>query len=277
MIRAGCHIARHLLLLGLLIAGCSGPAGEPSSTATSRESHTAKPMNLVLVSLDTLRADRLGCYGCPMPISPFLDALSCRAVQAEDVLAQNPSTIRSHRAIFTGRYIYQHQPGPPAPEITLAGRLAAAGYATAAYTDGGLMHARYGNDPGFQVYNDEGGGFAPVIAGGLDWLDGRDGETPFFMFLHTYDIHYPYTPPEPFADMFLPGDDPPYHLGADHGQDYWNGLGLSRDEFIWISRRYDGGVRAADRDMMRLWMALRDRDRLDDTVVIVVSDHGESL
>ncbi|MCD4654313.1 sulfatase [bacterium] len=236
----------------------------------------AEPMNLVLVSLDTLRADRLGCYGYPLPTSPFLDELSRYCVQATDVLAQNPSTILSHRAIFTGLYVHQQTSGKAPANKTLAGKLAGKGYVTAAFTDGGLMHRQYGNDPGFNLYDDEGGGLSKILDKSLTWLDNH-GDTPFFLFLHTYDIHYPYTPAEPFADMFLPKGKPPYHLGADHGQGYWNEQSLSRNEFIWISRRYDGGIRSTDGQMMRLWSELKSRELLENTVIVIVSDHGESL
>ncbi|MBN1296465.1 sulfatase [bacterium] len=255
------------------LAACDRPGGDGRTAAAPASSRSR---NLVLVSLDTLRADRLGCYGHPLGTSPFIDALSRRALTVVDVLAQNPSTILSHRAIFTGRYVYQLDPGPARAEATLAGILSGRGYSTAAFTDGGLMNEQYGNGPGFDVYDDSGGGFIPVMDRGMQWMDAcTDG--PFFLFLHTYDVHYPYTPPDPFADMFLPEGEPPYHLGADFGQDYWNRLALDRGGFEWISRRYDGGVRRTDADMMRLWSALAARGRLEDTVVVVMSDHGESL
>ncbi len=193
-----------------------------------------------------------------------------------DVLAQNPATILSHRAIFTGLYVHQQSRDLHRLHSTLAGRLAQAGYATAAFTDGGLMNAKFGNNPGFGSYNDEAGGAAAVFRRGLDWIDSNPIK-PFFVFLHTYDIHYPYTPPAPFDNMFLPAGDSPYHLGADHGKGYWNKLSLERDEFVWISRRYDGGIRSTDQEVMRLLSELKDRGLMENTTVVVLSDHGESL
>lgn len=247
-----------------------------SDTSIEKASVAEAQWNLIVISLDTLRADRLGCYGYSLPTSPFLDALSKRSILASDVLAQNPSTILSHRAIFTGQYVYQQAPGRAPDHRTLAGQLALAGYRTGAFTDGGLMHSQYGNDSGFEVYNDQAGGFKPVIDRGLAWIDSPDTR-PFFLFLHTYDIHYPYTPSAPFDDMFLPSGVPPYHLGGDYGQEHWNSLDISREEFIWISRRYDGGVRATDLQMQRLWSRLQQRELLDRTLIVVLSDHGESL
>jgi len=247
-----------------------------SVPSENSESKNIKPLNLILISLDTLRSDRLGCYGYPLPTSPFIDELSRHSVIATDVLAQNPSTILSHRSIFTGKYVYQQPPGRASQKDTLAGKLAAQNYCTAAFTDGGLMHRRYGNDPGFDVYNDQGGGLAANIDRSMAWLDTLSDRA-FFLFLHTYDIHYPYTPPEPFADVFLPPGEPPYHLGSDYGQDYWNKQNLNRNEFIWISRRYDGGIRSTDTNLTRLWSELKSRKLLENTVVLLVSDHGESL
>jgi arylsulfatase len=259
------------LIVMMLLSGCA-----PTDTPTVLSPDHTTGMNLLLICLDTLRADRLGSYGYDLPTSPFMDMVSKNSIVMPDVLAQNPSTILSHRAIFTGHYVFRQTNGPAPAETTMAGRLADVGYATAAFTDGGLMSERFGNDPGFQLYNHDAGGTKKVFQRGLDWLDSRSDQ-PFFMFLHTYDIHYPYTPPAPFDKMFLPDGEPPYHLGDKHGQEYWNDLDLTREEFIWLSRRYDGGVRHTDRDMMKLWMELQRRGLLDNTIVIVLSDHGESL
>ncbi len=260
-----------IFIMITMIFGC----GSPEVPTVQSPEHT-HGMNFLLICLDTLRADRLGSYGYDLPTSPFMDMLSRKSVVMPDVLVQNPSTILSHRAIFTGHYVFRQTDGPAPPDTTMAGRLADAGYATAAFTDGGLMDARFGNDPGFQLYNHDAGGTKKIFRRGLDWLDSRP-DKPFFLFLHTYDIHYPYTPPEPFDNMFLPDGEPPYHLGDKYGQEYWNGLDLNRDEFIWLSRRYDGGIRHTDRDMMHFWMELQRRGLLENTIVVLLSDHGESL
>lgn len=256
----------------LLTVGCNRDDVSKYQQAEQSE----KPMNVLMICLDTLRADRLGCYGYNLPTSPFMDALSRQTVLLTDVLVQNPSTVQSHRAIFTGNYVYK-QTRQPAPEShTIAGMLTQAGFATAAFTDGGLMSARFGNAPGFELYNDAAGGSKRVFARGIDWIDSNPGK-PFFLFLHTYEVHYPYTPPRPFNNMFLPSGTPPYHLGKDFGQEYWNNLDLERQDFIWISRRYDGGVRYVDTVMLDLWKALIARNLLNDTIVIILSDHGESM
>jgi arylsulfatase A-like enzyme len=258
--------------LGILCTGCgNGEPQRPEQTACLSE-----PLNVVMICLDTLRADRLGCYGYDLPTSPFLDGLSRQSILLTDVLAQNPSTVLSHRAVFTGNYVFRQESGPAPASHTIAGILTEAGYATAAFTDGGLMSVRFGNNPGFDVYNDAAGGTQRVFGRGLEWIDANPGK-PFFLFLHTYDIHYPYMPPKPFDNMFLPPGDAPYHLGKDYGQEYWNGLDLERQEFIWISRRYDGGIRYTDTNMMDLWMALKNRNLLNNTIVIVFADHGESM
>ncbi len=255
-----------------LIVGC----GCGKLTQKEPTNLFSEPMNILMISLDTLRADRLGCYGYDLPTSPFMDILSQQSILLTDVLAQHPTTILSHRSIFTGNYVFRQALGPAPETHTLAGILTQAGYTTAAFTDGGLMSARFGNTPGFELYNDAAGGSKRVFSRGIDWIDSNP-EKPFFLFLHTYEVHYPYTPPRPYDDMFLPTGTPPYHLGKDFGANYWNSLNLERQDFIWISRRYDGGVRYVDTVMMDLWKALITRNLLTNTIIILFSDHGESL
>lgn len=263
-----------ILIIGFFLLNSGCDRDDLSNYQPTKQSE--KPLNVLMICLDTLRADRLSCYGYDLPTSPFMDELSRHSILLTDVLVQNPSTILSHRAIFTGNYVFRQGSGPAPESQTLAGILTKAGYATAAFTDGGLMSLRFGNAPGFELYNDAAGGSKRVFGRGVDWIDSNPGK-PFFLFLHTYEVHYPYTPPQPFNDMFLPTGEPPYHLGKDFGQEYWNNLDLKRQDFIWISRRYDGGIRYVDTIMMDLWKALVTRNLLNNTIVIIHSDHGESM
>lgn len=256
-----------LLTLGL---GCGRESdSRPAST-------DGQQRNAILISLDTLRHDRLGCYGCPSPVSPFLDAFSRHAVVFSDPLAQTPSTVTSHRAIFTSRYLYAHDAGHPLPGETLAGTFQSAGWETAAFVDGGLMNHIYGNAAGFEQYDDRGGGLEAVCSRAREWL--RPGVKPgFFLFLHTYDIHCPYTPPGQFGKMFVP--DIPFRFETEGkcGRSYFNSLNLNADDYRYIRGLYDGGVRYCDSVLEKFFVYLADSGILDDTVVVVFSDHGESL
>lgn len=241
---------------------------------TGKQASSAK--NLIVISLDTLRGDRLGCYGCSHPISPFIDRLSRRLVLFADVLSQTPSTITSHRSIFTSKYLNKQSLSYPEESETLAGRFRAAGWRTGAFVDGGLMHSRYGNSAGFQIYDDSGGGLAAVCRKGLEWCVSKE-DTPFFLFLHTYDIHCPYDPPYPYSDMFRPDTPFPYETEGKCGRTYFNNLPLTDEDKAHISGLYDGGVRACDTQLMVFFAELEQRGMIDDTVIVILSDHGESL
>lgn len=256
------------LILILLLAACSSP-GMPPTPPDFTE------MNLLVISLDTLRQDRLGVYGYPASVSPFLDRLSDQLQIFTDVSSQSSNTIASHRAIFTSKYPYTFHKGTINPDISLAGKMRAGGWETAAFVDGGKMHRSYGNHSGFTLYDDSGGGFDAVLPKARAWLQaGERGK--FFLFLHTYDIHAPYTPPHPYSKMLTTFETPLLDLTDKHPP-LLRSLDLSDDDIRYISEQYDGGVRACDADLMAFFMFLRDENLLDKTIIAIVSDHGESL
>ncbi len=271
MLKPSVMKARWLTAIILIaLFGCQRPVDPPVTTDFSG-------YNLLMISLDTLRQDRLGLYGCPDPVSPFMDTLSRHAVVFTDMFAQSPSTVRSHRAIFTSKYVFDQDAPFPSADETLAGILTRKGLTTAGFVDGGLMHRKFGNHEGFQTYDDDGGaGFKTIYPKAVDWLKSH-GATPFFLFLHTYDIHFPYTPPAPYDTMFMPDETAWFHLGAEHGHDYFNQIELKPSDYRFIDGRYNGGVRYSDSVIEDLFADLRGMDLLDRTVVAIVSDHGESL
>ena len=199
-------IATSAALLLAVCVGC-GPTGRSPSV---------KP-NLVLISIDTLRADHVGAYGYSLPTTPQIDALAGDAVRFANASSQAPSTLLSHASIFTSRL--PHQNGASIgrasrltdSSISLAELLQARGYATASFNGGIQLDAVYGLDRGFDVYVSAHPYAArpQALAGpedrlghgvnqALAWLDGVGG--PFFLFLHSYEIHHPYTPdPEDLA------------------------------------------------------------------------------
>jgi arylsulfatase A-like enzyme/predicted Zn-dependent protease len=238
------------LLAVASLAGCSKP----------------RPENVLLVTIDTLRADRLGVYGNPNGLTPHLDSIAEDGVLFEDVTAPVPITLPSHASILTGRYPTRtgvRNNGTfvlPQDETTLAEVLAKAGFRTAAVVAAHPLHRRYGLDQGFDLYDDSfpalegfrGGGpqmFFPernakaVTDRALEvWND--LGEGPRFLWVHYFDPHAPYEPPSPFAER---------HDG----------------------RPYDGEVAFVDDQIGRLLDGLG--DDLRRTLTIVTSDHGESL
>jgi arylsulfatase A-like enzyme len=260
-----------LVLLGTLglAAACHGACG-------------ARP-NILVLSLDTLRADHLSLYGYARATSPHLDALARESIVFEHALAQASATRASHNSLFQSRL--PSQTGPETP--TLAGILRANGYQTLGLTDGGMMSQTFGFARGFDRYEELGGGLAQSLPLLEAWL--RDeARAPWYVFLHTYDIHLPYAPPPPYDTSFFPEYDGPItperslevcrkirHLYE--YADFEGEVSLTPADREKMRALYDGGVLYTDRLVGRLVHLLEEQGRLDDTVLVVLSDHGEEF
>ena len=229
----------------------------------------AQPFNLLLITLDTTRADRLGCYGSPHGDTPVLDALADESCLFERAYAPVPLTLPSHASLMTGLYPPEHglrtnsgQQRLDSDVPVLAERLRKQGYQTGAFLGAFVLDHKFGLDHGFEVYDDHmelarnpfmGDGHEHMVRSGehvvdaaLRWLKGT-GRKPFFCWVHLFDPHTPYDPrPELFGERF-------------------------RD------RPYDAGIAYVDRQVDRLLYALRQSGQDSRTIVAVVGDHGESL
>ena len=237
------------------------PAETPSIEA---ESLRAGP-NLVLVTLDTLRADRLGSYGYEAAETPHLDRLAAEGVRFEQVLSPVPATLPAHASILTGQNPYRHKVRDNGTfqlqedALTLAEILDDAGYATAGFIAAFVLDAQFGIAQGFGEYTDFGdqevaetpspfpnverkGG--EVVEEAVEWLHERTG--PFFAWVHLYDPHDPYAPPEPYRSRYL-------------------------------QRPYDGEIAYTDEVVGRLLAGLEAAGHDRDTLVVIVADHGEGL
>jgi len=262
-----------VLALATLMPACS--ESQPTDTGPAR--------NVVLVSLDTLRADHLGLYGYARDTSPELDAFAQEAFVFERALAPAPNTPPSQMAMMTGLYPGRHgftgNDDTLGPGIeTLALRLRAAGVRTAGFVDGGYLRAFFGFDRGFEHYDDDGGGFAEILPKARQWLDAH-GEEPFFLFLHSYDVHAPYVSPPPFEGMF---HDQPYTGDlvptSERIDTIWREkVALTAAEMQHLVDSYDEGIRYTDDRLGAFLRHLEELGRLDDTLVIVTSDHGEEF
>jgi arylsulfatase A-like enzyme/Flp pilus assembly protein TadD len=222
----------------------------------------AADANVLLVTIDTLRADRLGCYGPKGGPTPVIDALAARGALFERAFAHNPTTLPSHANILSGLTPLSHgvsenaQSRFPAGLPTLAADLKARGYATGAFVGAFPLDSRFGLDRGFDVYDDAfparpapGGGArerraSDVVGAAVAWLDGQKGK--WFCWIHLWDPHAPYAPPEPFAARFR--DDP-----------------------------YAGEVAYVDAELGRLFAELERRGLPAGTLVVLTADHGEGL
>lgn len=265
----------------LVLAGCA--AGEAPAE---------RPQSIIILDVDTLRADHLGCYGYHLPTSPNIDALAAESVRFEWAFSQAPNTPPSQGAILSGLYPTAH--GLILPEdrmreevTTLAEALAAAGFTTAGFIDGGYMSAEFGIGQGFGHYYDNKGrglaGMGPLV---LDWLAEHAGER-FLLLVHTYDVHTPYQPPQPFRSQFLDGRPPPAsgfqatskEMEAIRLSKYYADQPqvLSDEELAYAMALYDGEIRFVD-DWVGSFMAAVRRLGLDRTALIVfLSDHGDEF
>lgn len=243
--------------------------------------------NAILFTLDTLRADRLSCYGYQRKTSPSIDALASQGTLMTRAYAQSTTTIPSHISIMTSKYlkefgIYTQSEDPlPSRHRTLAERLKEAGYATAGFIAAGFMRDTWtGLGQGFDTFVECPVGTLDgeyIINSAIDWLVEHHGER-FFMWIHLYDCHVPYDPPEPFRKRFV---DPQAayepHLSRSvlpGSSDEMTFERLNRD---YYSDRYDGAVAYTDHQVGRIVSILKDLRVLNNTLVVVAADHGECL
>lgn len=261
--------------------------------------------NVLLISLDTLRADRLGCFGYDQPTSPAIDALAATSVRFARAISQSPWTTPAHMSLFTAQYPSAHRMNQTWDyflnflyaggekraladgAITLAETLRQHGYRTLAMTGGATMSSVLGFAQGFDIYREDAARLTPRVSVALDqWLE-QFGRQPFFLFFHTFEVHAPYSHLR-FAEPLLPADDRRalHDLIAAADLDDWVTLnrrlkaylgdhGLLRREIT--SALYDGGVAAADAFMGDLFETLRRRGLFDDTIIVLLSDHGEEF
>ncbi len=232
--------------------------------------------NVVIVSVDTLRADHVGAYGYDRPTTPHLDVLATRAVVFEDAISQSAWTRPAHASMLTGLYPSEHgivgvagRPMLPPSLPTLATVLRGHGYRTAAFTGGANLSAHFGYDRGFDVYRSPGRRFENSHPEVRAWL-GENPE-PFFLFLHGFDVHRPY--------RSLPADREALGLTGARARGMQR---LCRQRALPSAlaphiAEYDAAIHRADRSLGALFGVLRDLGLDERTVVVVTSDHGEEF
>jgi arylsulfatase A-like enzyme len=238
---------------------------------------------IVLISLDTLRADHLGVYGYPRETSPEIDGFARQGFVFDRMLAPAPNTPPSQMSMMTSLYPGRHGFTGNGDKLvsgieTLAERLREAGLRTAGFVDGGYLHAAFGFDRGFDTYDYQGGGLAEILPRAMGWLDEHDDE-PFFLFVHTYDIHAPYFSPAPYDGMFheqaYSGDLIPTVERLD--SIFQKQEELDPEDLQHLVDSYDEGIRYTDYQIGRLLDDLERRGNFEDTLIIITSDHGEEF
>lgn len=251
-------------------------------TAACQKSSPSAQANVILISIDTLRSDRLGCYGYDRPTSPSIDRFAARGVRFARAIAESSWTLPSHMSLMTGLHPTSHGVTTRDDNLglgipLLAEVLGKAGYRTFGFTAGGLVRRIWGFARGFEVYEDDPRrvGLHETLGRAKETLERLDERAPYFLFLHTYDVHCPYDPPERYEEMFqtLPNQD---RLNRGCQEDF-NHLELTADDFYYIANQYDAGIRAADDLLGEFLSWLETRKGLDRTIVVITSDHGEEL
>lgn len=287
-------VTRPLVLLPALLAACGGN-GDPD-----------RP-NVILVSIDSLRADHVGCYGYGRDTTPHLDRLASEGARFEQHVSSSSWTLPAHVAMFTSMADSVHgcveATGTALNPsfVTLAERFRDAGYATGGFYGGPYLHAAFGLDQGFDDYvyaveedrevfpaeKVEDWANAPlnhlrshrgvtndqVYDAARRWMEeAREG--PFFAFVHLWDVHYDFTPPPPWDTRFDPG-----YTGPVDGTDFFRDDATYRPDMAEADLRhlvalYDGEIGWTDTFLGALREDLEAWDVADDTIVAVTSDHG---
>jgi len=280
---------RKLIVL-LLLAALS------TSFSCGRE---ARPVNVVLIGVDTLRRDHVGCYGYERPTTANIDRLAGEGVLFEDAVSQSPWTLPSFSTIHTSLYPTQHGAGGfersqgtygnrmGGTVMPLAMVLLKSGYATGAIINAPALAPDFGVDKGFEFY-DTSPRWDPRLADGttedaLKWIDSNSGG-PFFMFVHYFDPHLPYSPPKPYDTMYDTDYSGP--ISSSFDRETFNktipeivekGGPEAEAEWDHVRALYDGEITFTDKAVGELLDGLEERGLSENTLVVFVSDHGEEF
>lgn len=279
------------------------------AAACSSETPTApaRQPNLILVSIDSLRPDHLGCYGYERETSPFLDALAASGARFETAVSTTSWTLPSHVSLFTGLYgathgVVDNGLSLSGDHVTLAEVLKGEGYETAGFFGGPYLHPTFGVAQGFDTYvscmgatpGDASGdairdsAMAPDAPSHTDitgprtrervqaWAEARTTDDPYFLFVHLWDVHYDFNPPAPYATLFADAD----YDGLADGRLMTNPAirpGMAPADLAQVKALYDGEIRFTDFVLAGIIGDLRELGLLEDTVIVVTADHGEEF
>lgn len=246
--------------------------------------------NILLISLDTLRADHLNLYGYNRDTSPFMNSLAKESVVFLNAIAPSSWTLPSHISLITSLYPRSHNVIKEdnileSQIITLAQILRNHKFFCAAFTGGGFLNSHYGFAKGFDFYQENKNdafafNAAKILASfASDWLNSNKDKK-FFLFLHTYQIHNPYFSPPPFNTFFLNNNNYKKHINLEAylgGKEFYF-KPLSKEEKENIISLYDGEIRYTDESLIHpIIRELKKLKIYDKTMIIITSDHGEEF
>lgn len=261
-----------------------------------------RPPDVLLITIDTLRADHIGCYGYKRPTSPNIDGLAADGALYENVVSASSFTGPSIASIMTGKYprfttfAYANAQTRLMPEeVTIAEHFQSAGYKTAAFVCNPVLMKAAGLNQGFDHYDDEmretervrrnyrERTAPPVTDAVIAWLATLSREDAVFLWVHYQDAHGPYTPPPEFEERFRPTEPGPELQACPEGDNLGKGCvpwyqTIDRQLYANVyTGRYDAEIAFLDHHLGRLLDALRRSDRYDRAVILLTADHGEAL
>jgi arylsulfatase A-like enzyme len=301
MTRYGKPIA--LAVFGLPVLFSCSPDDESNSRARPRADESWP--NVLLISVDMLRPDHLGCYHYPRSTSPSIDRLAEEGALFENAISSTSWTLPAHAALMTSLADSVHGCVDTNRRLgdsltTLAERLKAIGYATVGFFSGPYLHPVFGLSQGFETYTDctsyaqlskETALATGTVEGATIWEASHADVTnprvykavqtwlkqnrrkPFFMFIHMWDVHFDFTPPEPYDRVFNPDYDGVFN-GKNFFFDQWVNARMPKRDLEHIIALYDGEIAWTDEHIGKILDDLDSLDLRDSTVVVLVSDHG---
>lgn len=281
------------VLASVAVSACRGERADDAAEG---------PLNILVITLDTLRADHLSTYGYFRETSPNLDALAEESVVFDNCLAPVAQTLPSHASLFTGTYPLEHGATSNLPRgegatggsrfeststlRTLAEHLGDEGYDTGGFVSAAAVKRATGLATGFETWSEPEdalrAGFETERAA-REWL-ARERDRPFFGWVHLFDCHQPFSNlPDEYEDLYVAGDDL-VGLLEERGARLlvtrpavYDRPEKSTVDIVRATNRYDGAIRYVDEAVGRIVSELRASGRLDDTLLIVTADHGEGL
>jgi arylsulfatase A-like enzyme len=283
------------LAVAIILAGCA--RSEPAVEALLARN------SILLITVDTLRADRLSSYGYARQTSPTIDRLAAEGVRFDQAIVQWPKTGPSFASIFTGTYPRHHrlipEVGMPVPSSyrMLAEVLQAQGYSTHAVVANAALATEFSFNQGFTSYveswkheptgaNPDATGASHVTDLALATAGQLRPDEPFFLWVHYLDPHFPYSPPGAWSDLFQDDEwfDPSQRIpiDPDHPNRRTGGIGSrfvldNRDDLAFYSARYDAEIVYTDAQIQILLQEMTELGLLRDTLTVLTSDHGEAL
>lgn len=298
---------RFLFILLLTCVGCAALEDHASPSAPPPPPHpkkrevpsqntlSQKAQGVILITIDTLRADSLGCYGHPRVLTPNLDRLSSEGVLFRNAFSQATTTTPSHSSLMTGLYLQDHNVFSNFEALGNAAHTLAEVFSEHGFKTFGIVNMRHLNPEvgnlvqGFNTY-ERSANFrraAPTIDEAEKFLD-NVGTQPFFAWIHLADVHTPYRPPPPYDQYYY--DDDARDPNRQTLQRIWPFLPLNMSDHplfrqwlegitdvSWVLAQYKGSISYVDNEIGRLIEFLADKTLLERTAIVVTADHGESL